>query len=540
MTKSGIFARSLLVFFAIFQFSTQLSAQYIPLDGGSADTRQQQSTNADASSVPIFQISTHAVTLDVSVTDKQGTPISGLTKNDFTVLEDGQPQTIANFTAVNMQGNPGQIASGTPPRTIIVFDEVLSSIDDLVSARQELYKFFLRNNGQLAQPTQLYALTANGLLQLHGYTRDGHALTQALHQQKLDISPCNVGRCWFMLPSSSPDVAVSPTEALQEIATSEVPAPTHKTIIWLSSGVPNFTPPDYLPASLQQGIFDDVRGMSDLLRRARITLFTIDIGGVLGMNIAHDQELEEFAAPAMNSSGSTWSDLSPQTLAIQSGGRAIFGRNDTKNLVKECVAQGDVYYSLLYYPTNTDFNGQFRRLIVKIDKPGYTLHTRDGYYAMPNPQMLTENMVQMQLAQAERTHIQYSELPIRFVKTSLASPPSVATIKIYIDTKNVHWQPHADGTMQSTIDVSAVDFSKRGIPLHAASKRVAVTIPMNHGIRARDTLFVAPIELPVTLPDGHLRVIVRDNATGKMGSKNIADLKKIPVHPGTWPALEKR
>src|SRR4051812_43852103 len=49
------------------------------------------------------------VTVDVVVTDKKDVPINGLTRADFTVTEDGQPQEIESFEAVQ----PGPAATPT-------------------------------------------------------------------------------------------------------------------------------------------------------------------------------------------------------------------------------------------------------------------------------------------------------------------------------------------------------------------------------------------------------------------------------------------
>src|SRR5512135_2642439 len=51
--------------------------------------------------VQTFRTGVEAVTLDVSVLDADRRPIRGLVAADFTVLEDGQPQTIAAFDAVD-------------------------------------------------------------------------------------------------------------------------------------------------------------------------------------------------------------------------------------------------------------------------------------------------------------------------------------------------------------------------------------------------------------------------------------------------------
>jgi VWFA-related protein len=50
-------------------------------------------------SVPVFPARAEAITADVVVLDKQGRPVRGLTKADFTLLEDGRPQTIVGFEA---------------------------------------------------------------------------------------------------------------------------------------------------------------------------------------------------------------------------------------------------------------------------------------------------------------------------------------------------------------------------------------------------------------------------------------------------------
>jgi VWFA-related protein len=52
--------------------------------------------------VPTFRVQVDAVETDVFVTDAQGNPVTGLTINDFQILEDGKPQVITSFAAVNI------------------------------------------------------------------------------------------------------------------------------------------------------------------------------------------------------------------------------------------------------------------------------------------------------------------------------------------------------------------------------------------------------------------------------------------------------
>ena len=50
-----------------------------------------------AQSQTTFRADTRLVEVNALVTDKDGRPLAGLTRDDFTVLEDGKPQAIELF-----------------------------------------------------------------------------------------------------------------------------------------------------------------------------------------------------------------------------------------------------------------------------------------------------------------------------------------------------------------------------------------------------------------------------------------------------------
>jgi hypothetical protein len=55
---------------------------------------------AFAQQPPTFRANVEAVALDVSVLDAHRKTVSGLSAEDFTILEDGQPRPIVAFAAV--------------------------------------------------------------------------------------------------------------------------------------------------------------------------------------------------------------------------------------------------------------------------------------------------------------------------------------------------------------------------------------------------------------------------------------------------------
>jgi VWFA-related protein len=102
--------------------------------------------------IETFEVRLH--NLDVVVTDKKGTPVRGLTKDDFVVVENGANQEVTNFAIYDSQSTvvestpqsapndasaeaPTSVVSAPPPRRFVFF------IDDLglqKMARQRLFK----------------------------------------------------------------------------------------------------------------------------------------------------------------------------------------------------------------------------------------------------------------------------------------------------------------------------------------------------------------------------------------------------------------
>src|SRR5262245_55442487 len=52
--------------------------------------------------LPTFRAEGRAIEVDVYVTDTQGRFVRGLTRDDFELLEDGEPQEVSAFTMVDV------------------------------------------------------------------------------------------------------------------------------------------------------------------------------------------------------------------------------------------------------------------------------------------------------------------------------------------------------------------------------------------------------------------------------------------------------
>lgn len=69
-------------------------------------------------------------------------------------------------------------------------------------------------------------------------------------------------------------------------------------------------------------------------------------------------------------------------MAEATGGKAFVNTNDLTGAVDSAFHAGANYYTLVYSPTNRDWNGKYRKIVVRATSGiKYTLTYRRGYYA---------------------------------------------------------------------------------------------------------------------------------------------------------------
>ena len=85
-----------------------------------------------------FKAGVDLVHFSVVVTDKQGSPITGLQPSDFELLEEGKPQSISYFTEGDPDDKPAEVL---PLRLGLALDTSGSMDRDIVDVRTGAIKF---------------------------------------------------------------------------------------------------------------------------------------------------------------------------------------------------------------------------------------------------------------------------------------------------------------------------------------------------------------------------------------------------------------
>ena len=140
-----------------------------------------------------FHSGVDLVLVPTIVRDNAGKHVPGLTKDDFSVLENGKPQPISVFEEVSAgdkvvapRVRKGEVtnvvsAGAAPTRvTILLLDMLNTPFADQAYARDQLLKYLVKNI-DTREPTTLLGLKRTGLIVLHDFTTDSRALIAAVN-----------------------------------------------------------------------------------------------------------------------------------------------------------------------------------------------------------------------------------------------------------------------------------------------------------------------------------------------------------------------
>ena len=169
-------------------------------DPANAQNGSQGDSQTIDSSTYQLKVNVKRVILDVVVTDANGNPVRGLTRNDFKVSEDGVPQSIRSFDVHSASAVAGEaqqplnlhlppdtfsnltIAPPDKPVTILLYDALNTPQASLPYAHAALVQFIKSQKGTTR--IAIFALT-DRLHMLQGFTDDETRLMLAIDSKNL-------------------------------------------------------------------------------------------------------------------------------------------------------------------------------------------------------------------------------------------------------------------------------------------------------------------------------------------------------------------
>ncbi len=312
----------------------------------------------------------HRITLDVVVTDKAGTPIRGLTANDFTVLDNKDPQKLLDFRSVEAKGPTADAV-----HVVIVVDMINTGFQVVARERSQLSAFLKENGGEMPNPTSIAVMAETGLKVARGSSRDGNALQLAF--TKTDSELRSVGRdAGFYGAGERLDKSL---DQLRQLASYEAQQPGRKMILFLSPGWPLF-PMAGDQADLKQRtqVFNELVRFTNGLRESDIALYTLD---PYELGATDPFEYQQFLKPVTQARDAQYGHLGLQVLSVNSGGQVLVSGRDVTGELNRAIRDGAVSYELSFEAAAGERANEHHALQVKVNRPDAVVRTTKGYYA---------------------------------------------------------------------------------------------------------------------------------------------------------------
>jgi len=397
---------------------------------------------APAEGQTTVQTQSTLVVIDVTAADEKHDPIHQLTSADFTILEDGQPQKVKVFEehlpgvpAPSPRGpklGPGQFSNLSPvphgALNILLFDKLNTPLISQGYVREQVLTFL--KNAPSGTRIAIFGLTTE-LKILQGFTSDPNLLRSIVEGNTNRSSPSplmpsvvnadNPGGDNAELNSDAgrtlggPDAAtllanlqqfeaqeqaydlrvrqLYTLNALNQLARYMSNLPGRKNLIWFSGSFPiNVLPDNDLqdPFTVQASAEEEFRQTVDMLSRGQIAVYPIDARGLMispGNSASSQSPIISKGPRTFTNSDEKWTQEivdeheTMEEMAKQTGGKAFVNSNGLTEAVETAIEVGSNYYTVAYEPANGNWNGGFRRIQVKVDRPGVTLAYRRGYFA---------------------------------------------------------------------------------------------------------------------------------------------------------------
>jgi VWFA-related protein len=541
-------------------------------------TELQETPKTIYESATVLKAITRLVVVDVVATNSKGEPITDLTANDFTVLENGTPQQLRFFSfqsggnAVAFQPSPSRrlptnVFTNVPDYkptgalNVILLDALNTSLLHQVDVQEQMVKLLEKLPSD--RPMAVYAL-GEKLQLLQDFTSDPALLQKSIEQYKgrsssLLANPSGgpeselyggrsggISKVFVLgMISAQSDVrAFNTMDALNSLARTLAAYPGRKNLIWVSETFPLYVNSDTTISGVHADSirnYDlEVAKTADALMNAQVAVYSIHTRGMTGIDFfkAGNNGFDAFghlltfymtAGPIMQQASSDLSDnlLAAHTamddLAERTGGKAFYNTNDFGKAVRSSMDDGSTYYTLGYYPKDKQWNGKFRKLKLKVAHSNAKLRYRLGYFAI-DPSTGKKDPGQGARDFSQALSLDYPVSTAVLFEAGVV-PPSAKThnkilVNYLIDAHAISFQKEKDGLQHALLDCAAQIYSEKGAPLK--TEATSITAALTPEIFRQVMQNNLPCQVTFDLPPGKytLRLGIRDNHTGLVGSVN--------------------
>jgi VWFA-related protein len=516
-----------------------------------------------------FRVQSDLVLVNVTVKDKSGNFVRGLKPQDFTILEDNKPQKVVSFDVEDVDAIANQAVAQTTPlanvpsssqvttpltksssydafkdrRLIILFFDLSAMEPDEIDRAVTSAEHYV--DTQMA-PADLVSIVSLGssLLVNQDFTADRELLKKQLEAfnegsgqgYEEGTTGTTEGTPDTGQPFTADDTEYNifntdrRLEALRSVAEKLSRLQVKKSLIYFSSGM------DRTGIENQS----ELRAATNAAVRSNMAIYTMDLRGLQALVPGGEAQNASMRGTSVYSGQSMISSLNSNfttqetlvTLASDTGGRAFLDSNDFGQVYRGVQQDTSTYYLLGYRSTNPARDGRYRHISVKVNAPGVKIEYRRGYYAPADFQHSTKEDKELELEQELASELPTTDLPLYLSTAYFRLEPNkfLIPISLAVPGSEIPFVRSSDRD-KATLDVIGMVIDSEKHPVTRIRDTVKLAIDTSSEVRKKNVQY----NTDLSLPPGkyHLKFVVRENQTGRMGSFEtdlfVPDLKSQPM-----------
>src|SRR5579864_4751051 len=515
----------------------------------------------------VMKVNAELVLTNVVARDAEtGELVRGLKQSDFTVYENGKQQQIATFDfqsvdmaaplneatvsglAAGVSGPGTKAAVVAKPedlrnhRLIVMFFDLTSmqpeDLDRCVKAARD----FLTNK---MQPADLVALVSldQTLKVDQDFTSDKAALANEVgiyngtegqgFAEGATANSNQVEDTTGYTPDESEYNDLNTDRelfALRAISKSLEKISEKKSLLYFSGGMS------------RDGIENQasLRAAINAAVRADLAIYSVDTRGLQAVSPVGDASTGSLRGSSAYSGGALLNNMNGNfasqevmaTLSSDTGGKAFFDSNDFAPAFAQVQRDTSAWYALGYHSTNLARDGKYRRLTIKINRPGIKLEYRPGYYAPSDFQHSGKEDRERDLEEQLSSDLPATDMALYLdaMYFRLGENRFYVPVSLIVPGSQIPFVKGGDKD-KATLDIigAVIDEVKR--PIGRARETVKLNLDQSLGARQKNIQYSTSFNLPPG--KYHLKFVVRENQTGRMGSFEadiaLPEMKKVPL-----------
>ncbi len=530
-----------------------------------------QASGAQVTATPqggfVLKVNAELVLTNVVARDaKTGELVRGLRQSDFSIQENGKQQQIATFdfesvdmaTPLNEATVSGLAAGGSVNggkaavvarpedlrnhRLIVMFFDLTSmqpeDLDRSVQAAQD----FLRSK---MQPADLVALVSLGdtLKVDQDFTADKNVLINEVavyngtegqgFAQGATANSNQVEDTTGYTPDESEYNDINTDRelfALRAIARSLEKITEKKSMLYFSGGISRDGIENQ--ASLRAAINSAVR--------ANLAIYSVDTRGLQSISSLGDASTGSLRGTGAYSGAALGNNMQANfdsqevmsTLSMDTGGKAFLDSNDFAPAFAKVQADTSAYYAIGFRSTNPARDGRYRKLTIKVNRPGVKLEYRPGYYAPADFQYAGKEDRERELDEQLASDLPATDMAVYLdaLYFRLDDNRFFVPVSLIVPGSQIPFVKGGDKD-KATLDIIGTVIDEARRPIGNARETVKLNLDPSLQARQKNIQYTTSFNLP---PGKYrLKFVVRENQTGRMGSFEaeitLPDMKKAPL-----------